>query len=172
MRYAWLLALVTACSYTMIEPGHRGLRDHELLSTGRHRIGAFCFVHRCDRIDDFDVTFSTEHENALHAVSSEGLQVDIDFTLIHRPILMELYDLRAQIGGTNYARYVRDAIVPEARIAAVAVLARHSVLELGKSKERIEDEIERELRQRVHDQHIEISSITIEHVSSPAPIGH
>jgi len=172
VKYAWLLALVTACSYVSIDPGHRGLRDHELLPEGRYRIGAFCFAHRCDRIDDFDVTFSTEREHAVRAVSSEGLLVEVDFTLIHRPILMELYDLRAQIGGTNYAQYVRDAIVPEARIAAAAVLAQHSVLDLAKSKELIEDQIENELRKRVHDQHVEISSITIEHLSSPALIGH
>jgi hypothetical protein len=172
MSSAWLLALVTACSYATIQPGHRGLRDREVLSTGQYRIGAFCFVHRCNHIDDFDVTFSTNHEDALHATSNDGASLEVGFSLIHRPIVVELYELRAEIGGTNYDRYVRDAIVPEARIAAIEVLARHSALELVKSKVVIEDEIESELRRRVRGQHIEISSITIEHVSSPALIGH
>src|SRR5262249_51413938 len=54
---------------------------------------------------------------------------------------------------------------PEFRTAARGVLARHSYLELQKLNEKIEDEMEVELRRRVNGKHIEISSITLEQVA-------
>ena len=76
------LAFTAACGYQSIQPGHRGLRfdphtglSRELLSEGKHKLGVLCAFHDCGRIVDFDVTFSTQHEE-IHTTSQEGLALD------------------------------------------------------------------------------------------------
>jgi regulator of protease activity HflC (stomatin/prohibitin superfamily) len=145
----------------IIEPGHRGLYfarhgglQHDVLPPGWHRVGPL------DRVDDFDVTYQTRKEE-IHTVSSEGLNMDIKVALIFRPIVSELYDLDVEIGTNPYD----EVIGPEFRTATRGVFARHSYLEVQKNNERLEDEVEAELRRRIAGKHTEISSVTIEDVA-------
>jgi regulator of protease activity HflC (stomatin/prohibitin superfamily) len=162
MRYLVLVSiLVGGCGYT-IEPGHRGLYfdarhgglRHDVLQPGWHRVGVF------SRVDDFDVTYSTRKEE-IHTVSSEGLTMDLKVALIFRPIISELYDLDVEIGP----EYYDEVVGPEFRTATRGVFARHSYLEVQKNNEKIEDEVEAEVRRRIAGKHVEISSVTLEEVS-------
>jgi regulator of protease activity HflC (stomatin/prohibitin superfamily) len=141
-----------------VEPGHRGLYfdvrrglQHDVLTPGVHWTGAF------DRIDDFDVTYSTRAEE-VRTTSSEGLQLDLKLAVIYRPIVTELYELDTEIGTDYY----REVIGPEFRSAARGVFARHSYLELLRKNEQIEDEIEADLRRRTTGKRVEIASVTLE----------
>jgi regulator of protease activity HflC (stomatin/prohibitin superfamily) len=154
-----MLALA-GCSY-VVEPGHRGIlfkRSGGLrpgsLQPGYHWIGAW------DRVDDFDTTYSQKHEE-IHSVSSEGLRLDLQVSIIFRPVQSELYDLDVEI-GTNY---YDEVLGPEFRSATRGVFAHHSYVELLKNNEKIEDEIESDVRRRVHGKHIEVSSVTLEEVN-------
>jgi len=154
------LALVCGCGY-VVEPGHRGLLfnprrgglEQHVLGPGWHGVGVF------GRVDDFDVTYSTKHED-LHTISVEGLSMDVRVCLIFRPIVSELYDLDVEIGPNYY----EEVVGPEFRTATRGVFARHSYLEVQKINEKLEDEIEAELRRRITGKHIEISSVTMEAV--------
>ncbi len=155
------LAMLTAgCGY-VIEPGHRGLLfnprrgglQQGVLQPGYHRVGVY------GRVDDFDVTYSTRHEE-LGTISAEGLRLDIKLSIIYRPIISELYDLDIEIGPNYY----EEVVGPEFRTAARGVFARHSYLEVQKINEKLEDEIEAEVRRRIHGKHVEISSVTMEAV--------
>jgi regulator of protease activity HflC (stomatin/prohibitin superfamily) len=149
---------LSGCS-SLIEPGHRGLLfnprrgglQHEVLSPGYHWVGAW------GRVDDFDVTYSTRKED-IHTTSAEGLGLDLRLAVIFRPIVEELYQLDTEIG----ANYYDEVVGPEFRTAARGVFARHSYTELQKLNEKIEDEVEAELRRRIAGKHIEISSVTME----------
>jgi len=153
MRIATLLLLylVCGCGY-VVEPGHRGLLfnprraglEQHVLGPGWHRVGVF------GRVDDFDVTYSTKHED-LHTISVEGLSMDVRVCLIFRPIVSELYDLDVEIGPNYY----EEVVGPEFRTATRGVFARHSYLEVQKINEKLEDEIEAELRRRITGKHIE-----------------
>jgi regulator of protease activity HflC (stomatin/prohibitin superfamily) len=141
-----------------VEPGHRGLYfdvkrglQHEVLTPGRHWTGLF------DRIEDFDVTYSTRNEE-VRTTSSEGLQLDLRLAVIYRPIVTELYELDTEIGTDYY----REVIGPEFRSAARGVFARHSYMELLRKNEQIEDEIEVDLRRRTTGKRVEIASVTLE----------
>jgi regulator of protease activity HflC (stomatin/prohibitin superfamily) len=167
------LALVAAaacsagCAATTVEPGHRGLYfeptggglRREVLQPGKYRLG-WCFVFCTqNRIDDFDVTFST-HSETIRTKSSEGLDLDLKLSIIFRPVVSELYQLDTEIG----ANYYDEVIGPEFRSACRGVFARHSYTELQRKNEAIENEVEAEVRRRTGGKHVEISSITLEAV--------
>ncbi len=151
----------SGCYGETIEPGHRGLvfnpkqggLGHEVLGPGYHKTSAG------GRIDDFDVTYSTKSEQ-MHALSSEGLGVDLKVAVRYRPIVAELYYLDTEIGPNYYD----EVIGPEFRSAARGVLARHSYVDLNKVNEKVEDEIEADLRRRTKGKHLEITAVTLEQV--------
>jgi regulator of protease activity HflC (stomatin/prohibitin superfamily) len=161
------LATCTGCTATTVEPGHRGLYfapsggglRREVLQPGTYRLG-WCFIGCTqNRIDDFDVTFST-HSEAIRTKSSEGLDLDLKLSIIYRPVVSELYQLDTEIG----ANYYDEVIAPEFRSACRGVFARHSYTELQKKNESIENEVEAEVRRRTAGKHVEISSVTLEGV--------
>lgn len=167
-----LLALLACTSFgcggAMIEPGHRGLLFdshrglmHEILSPGYHRLG----MH--ERIDDFNVKYASRHET-LHLITAEGLAVEVSLSVIHRPIVSELYELDTEIGPSYYD----DLIGPELRSAARACIAGHSFVDVVKASRKLEDEMELDLRSRVSGKHVEISSVTLEHVVLPPEIAN
>jgi len=126
------------------------------LQPGIYNLG-WCVLRDCGRVDDFDVTYST-HREIVHTVSSEGLSMDVHVAVIYRPVISALYDLANEIGPPTTRRWLGR--VPEPR----GVFARHSYQELMIKNERIEDEIESEVRRRTRGKHVEIASVTIEAV--------
>jgi regulator of protease activity HflC (stomatin/prohibitin superfamily) len=165
---ALLATNATACATATIEPGHRGLYfapsggglNREVLQPGKYRLG-WCFVYcTSNRVDDFDVTYSTRTES-IHTQSLEGLDVALQLSVIYRPIVTELYQLDTEIGSNYY----EEVIGPEFRSACRGVFSRHSYMELQKKNESIENEVEAELRRRTAGRHVEISSVTLETVN-------
>jgi regulator of protease activity HflC (stomatin/prohibitin superfamily) len=158
----------SGCAATTVEPGHRGLYfeptggglRREVLPPGKYKLG-FCFLScTSNRVDDFDVTFSTRSED-VHTKSAEGLDLDLKLSVIYRPIVSELYQLDTEIGPNYYD----EVIAPEFRSACRGVFARHSYTELQKKNESIENEVEAEVRRRTAGRHVEISSVTLEVVN-------
>jgi regulator of protease activity HflC (stomatin/prohibitin superfamily) len=151
----------------VIEPGHRGLLfdpgrgglQREVLGPGYHKVGL------SGRIEDFDVTYSTRRE-PLHAMTSEGLPLDVGLSIIYRPIISELYELDTEIGRNYY----EEVVGPELRSAALGVMARHSYAELPKTSQKLEDEIERELRARIAHRHVEVSAVVVESIKLPPEV--
>ena len=164
MRALFLMAVVSAggCYSTTVQPGHLGLLfepragglQRETLKPGYHK------HTRHARVDDFDITYSTKKEE-VRTKSSEGLDLDLRVAVIYRPVLTELYELDTEIGQNYYD----EVIGPEFRSAARGVFAHHSYLELQSKNEKIEDEIETELRRRCGGKHVEVSSVTMEEVN-------
>ena len=158
----WLLATavvaMSGCAYT-IEPGHRGMifnarrggLQHDVLGPGHYITGVY------GRMEDFDVTYSTREEE-LHTIDVDGLAMDVKLAIIYRPIVSELYDLDVEIGP----KYYDEVVGPEFRTATRGVFARHSYRDVQKINEKLEDEIEAEVRRRIAGKHVEISSITLE----------
>jgi regulator of protease activity HflC (stomatin/prohibitin superfamily) len=158
----------TGCATATIEPGHRGLYfaptggglKREVLQPGRYRLG-WCFLYcTSNRVDDFDVTYSTRTED-IRTQSLEGLDISLRLSVIYRPVVTELYQLDTEIGPNYYD----EVIGPEFKSACRGVFARHSYAELQRKNETIENEVEAEVRRRTGGRHVEISSVTLETVS-------
>jgi len=160
------IALLAGCGYQSVQPGHLGLRyeargglKRDTLPEGRYNLG-WCLFRDCGRIIDFDVTFSTAHQE-LRTTSQEGLALDLTLSVIYKPIIAELYELESEVGENYYD----EVVGPEFRSAASGVFARHSYQELAVNKEKIEDEIERDVQRRIKGKHVMISSITLESIA-------
>ncbi|HEX7603523.1 MAG TPA: SPFH domain-containing protein, partial [Polyangiaceae bacterium] len=163
------LTMGTGCAGALVQPGHRGLYfdpsnggiQHEVLQPGWYRTACAFWEpnSKCPRVDDFDVTFSTAKED-VHTLSAENLPVDLHLALKFRPIVSELYLLDTEIG----ANYFDEVIGPEFRSAAIGVVAHTSYQSVQKENGKIEDAIEKELRQRLQGKHIEIASVLIEKI--------
>ena len=158
----------TGCATTIVEPGHRGLYfapndgglKREPLQPGKYQLGWCFFYCSPNRVDDFDVTYSTKTED-IATKSAEGLELSLKLSVIYRPVVSELYALDTEIGPNYYD----EVIGPEFRSACRGVFARHSYTELQKKNESIENEVEAEVRRRTAGKHVEISSVTLENVN-------
>jgi len=167
-RFMLVVVMLAACrSYQTVQTGHRGLRfepngglKRDILSEGRWQLGWFCWLHACSRVIDFDVTFSTKHEE-VRATSSENLNMQLAISVIYKPVISELYELATEVSTGDY---YDEVVGPEFRSAAGIVFAKHSYTELAANKEKIEDEIETDLRRRIKGKHVAITSVTIESI--------
>jgi regulator of protease activity HflC (stomatin/prohibitin superfamily) len=161
----------TGCGRQAIEPGQRGLRysphggglKPEVLQPGSYNLG-WCFLRDCGYIETYDVTYQTRKE-AVFTPSSEGLAMDVTVIITYRPITTELFQLHNEIGKDFY----EEIVGPEARSAARNVLARHSYTTLVGNLDRVEDEIEDEVRRRIRNKHVDVSSITLEKIKYASP---
>ncbi|HZS36785.1 MAG TPA: SPFH domain-containing protein [Polyangia bacterium] len=154
-----LLPLVAAGGcFATIEPGHRGLLfdshhgglQHDILNEGRHYVGAW------GRLIDFDVTYSERTED-IHTISAEGLAMDLKLSISFRPVIADLYYLDVEVGENYYD----EVLGPEFKTAARGVFSRHPYQEVQRQNEKVEDEVEAELRRRLAGKHIEISSVRL-----------
>jgi regulator of protease activity HflC (stomatin/prohibitin superfamily) len=160
--------LALGCAGTIVQPGHRALLfdpmkggvQHEVLQPGYYSTACGLFARACPRIDDFDVTYTRQLEH-IQTNSKEGLALDLKLTLVYRPIIAELYLLDTEIGPNFY----EEVVGPEFRSAARGVFARNSYLDLQARNEKLEDEIEAELRRRVEGKHVAVESVLLESVS-------
>jgi regulator of protease activity HflC (stomatin/prohibitin superfamily) len=171
LSFVALAALTTGtgCAGALVEPGHRALFfdpsnggiQHEVLQPGWYRTACPFWTpgNKCPRVDDFDVTYSTAKEE-LHTLSKEGLPLELHTALKYRPIVSELYLLDTEIGPN----YFDEVVGPELRSATIGVMARTGYADLQKKNGAIEDEIEKELRQRLMGKHVEISSVLLEKI--------
>jgi regulator of protease activity HflC (stomatin/prohibitin superfamily) len=172
LSFVALAALTTGtgCAGVTVQPGHRALYfdpsnggiQHEVLQPGWYRTacGMFTPENRCPTVVDFDVTYSTALKS-LHALSVEGLPIDLEMTVKYRPIVSELYLLDTEIGPN----YFDEVVAPEFNSAATGVFARTSYIDLNKKNREVEDEVEKQLRDRLKGKHIEISSVLIGKIS-------
>jgi regulator of protease activity HflC (stomatin/prohibitin superfamily) len=158
MRHLLVLPLLVAGCAEVIEPGHRGLffdprhggLQHEVLNEGRHWVGMY------GRLIDFDVTYA-ERTESIHTISAEGLAMDLKLSISYRPVMAEIYDLDVEIGE----HYYDEVVGPEFKTAARGVFSRHGYQEVQRLNEKIEDEVEAEVRRRIAGKHVEISSVRL-----------
>jgi hypothetical protein len=163
------VALAGCRTYQTIETGHKGLlfdphgTRREILPEGRYLLGHFCAFHACGKVIDFDVTYTTAHEQ-IATTSKDNLTFDVSLSIIYKPIVAELYELATEVSTTDY---YKEVVQPEFRSAASRVLAHHLWTELGADKEKIENEMEADVQRRIQGKHIAVSSITIEFTLPP-----
>jgi len=171
IRHLLVVAVgVAGChTYQTIDTGHRALRfdpdpaigiRRDVLPEGRYALGRGCSFHACAHLIDFDVSITTKHEE-IHTQSQEGLALDLALSVLYRPIVSELYELATEVSPTNY---YDEVVGPEFRSASASVFAKHSYTELAADKEKIEDEIERDVQRRIKGKHIQVTSITLEQI--------
>src|SRR5262249_23204340 len=139
-----LFVLVGCSTYQTVQTGHKGLRfdpnpaigvKREVLPEGRYHLGRFCgwFGHACGQIVDFDVTFTSSHEE-IKTVSKDGLALELELNIMFKPIVAELYELATEVTAEKTGEFYTEVVRPEFRSASSAAFAKHSYTELGANK--------------------------------------
>lgn len=106
-------------------------------------------------------------EGKMQVLSSNGLEISLDVSVLYQPKYDEL-GLLHQTKGENYLNIV---IVPEIRAVARSVVGRYTPEQLYSTKrDAIQNEIFEETRKKVESQHIQINAVLVRDVTLPLAI--
>ena len=106
-------------------------------------------------------------ESQMQVLSSNGLEISLDVSVLYQPKAAEL-GLLHQTKGSNYLDIV---IVPNIRAVARSVVGRYTPEQLYSTKrDAIEEEIYDELKKGVESQHVQINDVLVRDVTLPNTI--
>ncbi len=150
-----------------IPAGHAGLvyrtfaggiaEDGNYLGQGFHLIAPWNHV----------VVYETRQQETtvtMTALSSNLLDIKLDVTIFHEPIISQLGSLEVQRGSS----YVDRVIVPAMRAVTRENIARYLPEELNTTKrEEIQLEIEEQMRSRLNQNYIQLNDVLIRNIELP-----
>jgi regulator of protease activity HflC (stomatin/prohibitin superfamily) len=131
------------------------------LSEGFHIIAPWNTVYV------YDIKQQEEFESGMRVLSSNGLEISLDVSVLYQPKIDELGILH-KTKGENYLNIV---IVPEIRAVARSVIGRYTPEQLYSTKrDAIQNEIFEETKKKVDPQHVQINSVLVRDVTLPPSI--
>ena len=106
-------------------------------------------------------------EEKMQVLSSNGLEISLDVSILYQPKKSEL-GLLHQTKGSNYLNTI---IVPEVRAMTRSIVGRYTPEQLYSTKrDAIQKEIEEESRKRIETQHIQLNTVLVRDVTLPPSI--
>ena len=106
-------------------------------------------------------------ESKMQVLSSNGLDISLDISVLYQPKIQEL-GLLHQTKGSNYLNVV---IIPSLRAVARSVVGQYTPEQLYSTKrDAIQNEIFEQLVEDVEQQHVQINSVLVRDVTLPANI--
>ncbi len=166
-----LLAMFLMKSAVTIGSGMAGVKfqtfgggvvtDAPPLGEGFHLIAPW------NKVFVYNVKQQEVFEAEMPVLSSNGLEIKLDVSVLYQPIYNELGKLH-QTKGVNYLNTV---LVPEIRAVARSVIGRYTPEQLYSSKrDVIQNEIFEETKRKVNPQHIQLNSVLVRDVTLPPTI--
>lgn len=135
--------------------------DEPPLGEGFHIIAPW------NRVYIYNIKQQEEFESSMRVLSSNGLEISLDVSVLYQPKLNELGMLH-KTKGENYLGIV---IVPEIRAVARSVIGRYTPEQLYSSKrDAIQNEIFEETKRKVESQHVQLNSVLVRDVTLPKSI--
>jgi len=132
--------------------------DQPPLSEGFHIILPW------NKVYVYNVKQQEVFESQMQVLSSNGLEISLDVSVLYQPIYEELGILH-KTKGSNYLDIV---IVPSIRAVARSVVGRYTPEQLYSTKrDAIQTEIYDELRAGVTSQHVQINAVLVRDVTLP-----
>ena len=106
-------------------------------------------------------------ESNMQVLSSNGLEISLDVSVLYQPIYNELGILH-KTKGENYVNIV---LIPQIRAVARSVVGRYTPEQLYSTKrDAIQDEIFEETKKNVESQHIQLNAVLVRDVTLPLAI--
>jgi regulator of protease activity HflC (stomatin/prohibitin superfamily) len=167
-----ILALIFVSKSTVtIKGGDRGVlyktfdqgivTDQPALDEGFHIIAPW------NNVDIYSVRQQNLFMEDMEVLSSNGLEIKLDLSVLYQPKVEEL-GLLHKTKGKNYEEVV---IIPEIRSAARSVVGRYTPEQLYSSKrDAIQKEIFEEIRMKTASQHVQINDVLVRDVTLPSTI--
>ncbi|QNK77855.1 prohibitin family protein [Winogradskyella undariae] len=165
-----LLIIVLAKSAVTLDSGHAGVL-YETLSGGvdpeKAPLGpGFHVIAPWNRVIDYE-TRQQEVAEKMAVLSSNGLDIKLDASILYQPEVKSLGKLHNQKGEDYLSRVLQPAI----RSAARSVVGRYTPEQLYSSKrDAIQEEIFEETKKLVEPQFIQLNDILIRDVTLPSTI--
>ena len=141
--------------------GGGGVTDEPPLSEGFHIISPW------NKVYVYNVKQQEFFEGNMQVLSSNGLEISLDVSVLYQPIYNELGQLH-QTKGENYVNIV---LIPQIRAVARSVVGRYTPEQLYSTKrDAIQNEIYEETIKVVENQHIQLNAVLVRDVSLPLAI--
>ena len=135
--------------------------DEAPLSEGFHIISPW------NKVYIYNVKQQEFFEGNMQVLSSNGLEISLDVSVLYQPIYNELGQLH-QTKGENYVNIV---LIPQIRAVARSVVGRYTPEQLYSTKrDAIQNEIYEETIKVVENQHIQLNAVLVRDVSLPLAI--
>lgn len=135
--------------------------DKPALDEGFHIIAPW------NKVDIYNVRQQNLFMEDMEVLSSNGLEIKLDLSVLYQPKVNEL-GLLHKTKGKNYVDVV---IIPEIRSAARSVVGRYTPEQLYSSKrDVIQKEIFDEIRKKTVSQHVQINDVLVRDVTLPPTI--
>ena len=135
--------------------------DQAPLSEGFHIIAPW------NKVYIYNVKQQEFFEGNMQVLSSNGLEISLDVSVLYQPIYNELGQLH-QTKGENYVNIV---LIPQIRAVARSVVGRYTPEQLYSTKrDAIQNEIFEETIKVVVNQHIQLNAVLVRDVSLPLAI--
>jgi regulator of protease activity HflC (stomatin/prohibitin superfamily) len=135
--------------------------DKPALGEGFHIIAPW------NKVYIYNIKQQEEFESGMRVLSSNGLEISLDVSVLYQPKLDEL-GLLHKTKGENYLNIV---IVPEIRAVARSVIGRYTPEQLYSTKrDAIQNEIYEETKNKVDGQHVQLNSVLVRDVTLPTSI--
>ena len=135
--------------------------DKAPLSEGFHIIAPW------NKVYIYNVKQQEFFEGNMQVLSSNGLEISLDVSVLYQPVYNEL-GLLHKTKGENYVNIV---LIPQIRAFARSVVGRYTPEQLYSTKrDAIQNEIYEETKKKVEPQHVQINSVLVRDVTLPPSI--
>ena len=135
--------------------------DKAPLSEGFHIIAPW------NKVYIYNVKQQEFFEGNMQVLSSNGLEISLDVSVLYQPIYNEL-GLLHKTKGENYVNIV---LIPQIRAVARSVVGRYTPEQLYSTKrDAIQNEIYEETQKVVENQHMQLNAVLVRDVSLPLAI--
>ena len=125
------------------------------------------FILPWNKVYIYNVKQQEVFESQMQVLSSNGLEISLDVSVLYQPQSNKL-GLLHQTKGTNYLDIV---LVPSIRAVARSVVGRYTPEQLYSTKrDAIQDEIYEELKEGVQEQFVQINAVLVRDVTLPTTI--
>lgn len=135
--------------------------DKPALSEGFHIIAPW------NKVYIYNVKQQEVFESKMQVLSSNGLEISLDISVLYQPKIDEL-GLLHKTKGENYLNII---IIPQIRAVARSVVGRYTPEQLYSTKrDAIQNEIFEETKKVVEDQYVQLNAVLVRDVTLPIAI--
>jgi prohibitin 1 len=127
----------------------------------------FHIIAPWNRVYVYNVKQQEFFEGNMQVLSSNGLEISLDVSVLYQPN----YDRLGLLHRTKGENYVNIVLIPQIRAVARSVVGRYTPEQLYSSKrDAIQNEIFEETQKNVESQHIQLNAVLVRDVTLPMAI--
>ena len=127
----------------------------------------FHIIAPWNKVYVYNVKQQEAFESKMQVLSSNGLEISLDISVLYQPLISEL-GLLHKTKGENYLNII---IIPQIRAVARSVVGRYTPEQLYSTKrDAIQNEIFEETKKVVENQHVQLNAVLVRDVTLPIAI--